>query len=210
MLVTADTLDRVAFSDAESLLPAIAQDRASGEIRMVAWMNRAALEATLSRGRAVFYSRRRRTLWEKGETSGHTLEVHAVHVDCDADCLLLHVTAHGPTCHTGADNCFVVPPPPAASIAFLSELETRIEARLADGAEDSYTARLARAGVARIAQKVGEEGVEVALAGAAGDPSALVNESADLLYHLLVLLRQRGSSLAVVVAELARRSRPNP
>lgn len=209
MLVTTETIDRIAFTTADTLLPAIAQDRRTGEIRMSAWMNRAALEATLQRGRAVFFSRQRQSLWEKGETSGHFLEVHAVHVDCDADCLLLQVTPHGPTCHTGTDNCFALPPPPASSVAYLAELEARIDARLAEGAADSYTARLAREGIARIAQKVGEEGVEVALAGAAGEQSALVNESADLLYHLIVLLRQRGSTLAAVAAELERRSRPS-
>lgn len=215
MLVTADTLDRIAFTTSDTLLPAIAQDRRTGEIRMVAWMNRAALETTLARGRAVFFSRQRQALWEKGETSGHSLEVHAVHVDCDADCLLLQVTPRGPTCHTGANNCFslpppAVPPPAVASVAFLAELETRIDARLADASTDSYTVRLAREGVARIAQKVGEEGVEVALAGAAGEQAALVNESADLLYHLMVLLRQRGTTLGAVAAELERRSRPSP
>ena len=112
MLVTAETIDRIAFATAETLLPAIAQDCRTGEVRMLAWMNRAALEATLSRARAVFFSRQRQALWEKGTTSGHYLEVHAVHVDCDADCLLLQVTPRGPTCHTGTDNCFALPPPP--------------------------------------------------------------------------------------------------
>lgn len=210
MLVTADTLDRIAFTTSDTLLPAIAQDRRTGEIRMVAWMNRAALETTLARGRAVFFSRQRQALWEKGETSGHSLEVHAVHVDCDADCLLLQVTPRGPTCHTGANNCFSLPPTAVSSVAFLAELETRIDARLADASTDSYTVRLAREGVARIAQKVGEEAVEVALAGAAGEQAALVNESADLIYHLMVLLRQRGTTLGAVAAELERRSRPSP
>lgn len=207
MQVTLDTLERVAFDTPNALLPTIAQDRRTGEIRMLAWMNHAALAATLERGRAVFFSRRRQTLWEKGETSGHTLEVHEVHLDCDGDTLLLLVTPRGPTCHTGDDNCFGLAAPTSSALAFLSDLEARIGARLASDAADSYTARLAREGVARIAQKVGEEGVEVALAGATADEAALVNESADLLYHLLVLLQRRGVSLSKVVDELERRSR---
>lgn len=185
------------------LLPAIVQHADSGVVLMLGYMNAEALAATHASGRATFFSRSRQRLWEKGETSGNTLRVVEIAVDCDRDTLLLKVRPAGPVCHRGTATCFASAPPAGG---FLAELETVIAARLADAdAESSYTARLAAGGPARMAQKVGEEGVEVALAGAAGDRDSLIAETADLLYHTLVLLRGRDVSLAEVSAELARR-----
>jgi phosphoribosyl-ATP pyrophosphohydrolase/phosphoribosyl-AMP cyclohydrolase len=150
----------------------------------------------------VFFSRSKHRLWEKGETSGHRLELVSVHNDCDRDALLISVRPEGPTCHLGCDSCFGVP---AGAPAFLAELERVIAHRLSADGADSYTARLVRQGIRRVAQKVGEEGVEVALAAASGDSQELTAEAADLLYHLMVLLQARGVSLAAVAAELSAR-----
>lgn len=185
------------------LLPAIVQHADSGAVLMLGYMNAAALAATCDTGRVTFFSRSKQRLWEKGETSGNTLAVTEIAADCDRDTLLVRVRPAGPVCHRGTPACFDSARPVAG---FLGELESVIAARLADADPDaSYTARLAAAGSARMAQKVGEEGVEVALAGAGGDREALIAETADLLYHTLVLLRGSGATLAEVSAELARR-----
>lgn len=187
-------------------LPAVVQDAGTGEVRMLGWMDRAALEATLASGRVTFFSRSRGALWTKGETSGNTLELVSVTGDCDGDALLIVARPAGPTCHSGAPSCFEAPEAAPA----LLRLERTIRDRLArtDGAPATggYTARLAARGVARVAQKVGEEAVETALAAATGGPEALVAEAADLVYHLLVLLAMRDRSLADVAAELDRRA----
>lgn len=211
MQLTTENIDSLTFDPNTGLLPAIAQDADSGEIRMLGWMNRNAVAATLERDRAVFWSRQRQCLWEKGATSGHRLDVLSVHTDCDRDTLLLRVKPQGPTCHTGDRSCFGLTPPIGVADGFLTELERVIASRAEEsptGASvdrPSYTARLIASGVARIAQKVGEEAVEVALASTGADDDALVGEVADLMYHLLVLLRARGLGLSDVALELQRR-----
>lgn len=219
MIITLANMNTLDFSKGNGLLVAIAQHALSGEILMVAWMTPEALQQSLTRGEAVFYSRSRERLWHKGETSGHVLQIQDVLTDCDHDTLLLRVIPQGPACHTGARSCFLThDATPASALAlapsFLAKLELIIDQRLSDiqpagtGAATptpSYTARLAAQGVRRIAQKVGEEALEAALAGAAGDHDELRNESADLLFHLLVLLRHQDVSLNEILQTLATR-----
>jgi phosphoribosyl-ATP pyrophosphohydrolase/phosphoribosyl-AMP cyclohydrolase len=212
----APNLDTLRFG-ADGLLPVIVQEVASGAVRMLAWANREALERTVETGRVWFWSRSRQSLWRKGETSGNGLDLVDLRVDCDGDAVLVRVNAHGPTCHTGARTCFenssdgrATRDPARLELGWLSEV---IAGRRGAAAETSYTARLLAEGVERIAQKVGEEGVEAALAGVlaganADDPDRrrrLTEESADLLYHLLVLLEACGIDPAEVAAELGRR-----
>jgi phosphoribosyl-AMP cyclohydrolase / phosphoribosyl-ATP pyrophosphohydrolase len=199
-------IEGLAWDKQHGLLPAIVQHAHSGAVLMLAYMDRAALRATLARGRAVFYSRSRQQLWEKGESSGHSLQVTGIRRDCDGDTLLLTAMPAGPVCHLGTASCFGDEPPGAAlQLGFLAELEDIIDARLADGPEGSYTAQLHGRGVRHVAQKVGEEGLEVALAAVCEPDERLTAESADLLFHLLVLLRGRGLDLRGVVAELRAR-----
>lgn len=201
------------FDKTGGLVPAIVQHAESGAVLMLGYMNREALSATLTRRRVVFFSRSRQCLWEKGETSGHTLELVAVRTDCDRDTLLITALPAGPVCHLGTATCFGDDAPIAAGprgedgerLSFLGALESVIAQRIADRPEGSYTARLYAEGPKRIAQKVGEEGLEVALAAVAETDDKLVAESADLLYHLLLLLKSRGLRLESVVAELASR-----
>jgi len=199
-------LDTLAWKKMDGLLPAIVQDAVDGRVLMQGYMNKAALAHSLESGVVTFWSRSKERLWTKGETSGNTLELRAVHADCDGDCLLILATPAGPACHRNTDTCFdektsgVMP-----ELAFLGSLEKLIAQRDRDRPENSYTTSLFAAGIKRIAQKVGEEGVETALAAAAGDREELASESADLLYHLLVLLRASGLPLADVIQVLKSR-----
>ncbi len=194
------------FDKTGGLLPAIVQHAESGAVLMLGYMNPEALRETLARRRVVFFSRSRRRLWEKGETSGHTLRLAAVRADCDRDALLVTAVPAGPVCHLGTATCFgAEPPAPPSRLAFLGTLEQVIAQRIADRPEGSYTARLHAQGPKRIAQKVGEEGLEVALAAVAETDDKVIAESADLLYHLLLLLGSRGLRLDQVVAELESR-----
>ncbi len=202
---TEDSLATLDFAKGGGLLPAVVQHAEDGSVLMVGWMDLDAARETLRRGRVVFWSRSRHLLWEKGETSGNSLLVRSVSADCDRDTLLVQATPSGPTCHTGTATCFGDDDGAAMPGNFLSELETLITTRLREAPEGSYTARLASQGIKRIAQKVGEEGVETALAATGGGRDELVSESADLLYHLLVLLRVKDIPLAEVERELARR-----
>ena len=203
---TAFDIASVDFDKGAGLVPAIVPDAVSGAVLMMAYMNREALEQTLARKRAVFFSRSKQRLWEKGETTGHTLDVVEVALDCDNDTLLITAHPRGPACHTGTLTCFGDAPRfAAARIAFLAKLEDVVAQRAAEKPETSYTARLLDKGVQRVAQKVGEEGVELALAGAAQGEDKVIGESADLLFHMLVLLRARGVSLGQVVLELEKR-----
>ncbi len=195
--------------DALGLLPAIVQDALTGRVLMLGWMNEEALQHTLHTGEVWFWSRSRQTLWHKGETSGSVLRVREVRADCDADCLLVRAEPAGPTCHTGRESCFwqdvngnALQPPPAG---FLEELAEIVQSRRVAAPDESYTARLFAQGRLKIAQKVGEEGLEAALAGVAQDEDRLIEESADLLFHLLVLLNERGVALREVLARLAER-----
>jgi phosphoribosyl-ATP pyrophosphohydrolase/phosphoribosyl-AMP cyclohydrolase len=199
-------LSRLDFGKGAGLLPAIIQHADTGAVLMLGYMNAEALAATQARGRVVFYSRSRQQLWEKGETSGHTLNVEAIRVDCDADTLLISARPLGPTCHEGTLTCFGDAALSGATrLGFLAQLTAIIEQRGREAADGSYTARLLAGGLARMAQKVGEEGVEVALAAVTQSNEQLVGESADLLFHLMVLLKAKNLQLEDVVRELARR-----
>jgi phosphoribosyl-ATP pyrophosphohydrolase/phosphoribosyl-AMP cyclohydrolase len=186
------------------LVPAIVQDASTLQVLMVGYMNRAALERTLESRRVTFFSRSKNRLWEKGETSGHTLELDRLEVDCDGDALLVLAKPMGPTCHRGTTSCFGENDAPG--LGFLARLASVIDARRAAPAEESYTARLLAEGVTSIAKKVGEEGVEVAIAAASGD-GRVSEEAADLVYHLLVLLAASESSLEDVADVLRKRHR---
>jgi len=193
------------------LLPAVVQHARSGRVLMLGYMNEAALVETLRRGRVVFFSRSRGQLWLKGETSGHFLDLVQVSTDCDGDSLLVLAQPTGPTCHKGTESCFAeARRTDAERFAFLGLLEATIEARIADQPEGSYTARLLAQGPSRLAQKVGEEGLETALAAVTRDDDGVRSEAADLLFHLLVLLKARGLSLADVIAELRSRHGARP
>jgi phosphoribosyl-ATP pyrophosphohydrolase/phosphoribosyl-AMP cyclohydrolase len=199
---------RVDFGKGDGLVPAIVQDASTGAVLMLGYMNKEALEQTLTRKRAVFWSRSKQRLWEKGETTGHTLELVDVALDCDADTVLVTAQPKGPACHNGTLTCFGNEPRAAAtSLAFLATLEDVIAQRATEKPETSYTARLLEKGIAKVAQKVGEEGVETALAGVADTNDKVVEESADLLFHLLVLLRARGVPFRDVVRKLESRHR---
>jgi phosphoribosyl-ATP pyrophosphohydrolase/phosphoribosyl-AMP cyclohydrolase len=206
--VSSATLDpqRIDWAKGDGLVPAIVQDADSGTVLMLGYMNPEALRATRERGRVVFFSRSKRRLWEKGETSGHYLELIDIRLDCDADTLLVSARPQGPVCHTGTATCFGDEPASASGrLAFLSELEHIIGQRIADKPEGSYTARLYSQGPRRMAQKVGEEGVEVALAALSEGDGPLLGEAADLLYHLMLLLRSRSLRLEQVIEELRQR-----
>jgi phosphoribosyl-ATP pyrophosphohydrolase/phosphoribosyl-AMP cyclohydrolase len=202
----ARTLERLDWDKGGGLLPAVVQDARTGRVLMVGYMNPESLRRTLEGRRVTFYSRSREALWTKGESSGHYLHVVDVSADCDADTVLVLANPMGPTCHNGTETCFDdARAPDATRISFLASLEATIARRIAENPEGSYTARLYASGVGRIAQKVGEEGVETALAAVTRDDAELLGECADLLYHLLVLLKARNLSLEQVVGELASR-----
>jgi phosphoribosyl-AMP cyclohydrolase / phosphoribosyl-ATP pyrophosphohydrolase len=200
-------LDELDWEKSDGLVPAIVQDATGGAVLMLGYMNRKALAATQASGRVTFWSRSKQRLWTKGETSGNYLEVRSIAADCDRDTLLILARPSGPACHLGTRTCFGETPPHAAaeSLAFLSTLQEVIAERIANPAPDSYTAKLLAEGPRRVAQKVGEEGVELALAAVAQGDAEVVGEAADLLYHMLVLLQSKHLSLAQVVAELETR-----
>jgi phosphoribosyl-AMP cyclohydrolase / phosphoribosyl-ATP pyrophosphohydrolase len=188
------------------LMPAVVQHARTGRVLMLGYMNEDALRETLRQGRVVFYSRSRECLWTKGETSGHYLNLVDVSTDCESDALLVLADPIGPTCHKGTEACFAdAAPVDAQRLAFLGLLENIIANRIADQPEGSYTARLFAEGPGRIAQKLGEEGVETGLAAVSRDDDGLVSECADLVFHLLVLLKSRQLTLERVVEELRAR-----
>ena len=198
--------------DENGLIPAVVQDVRSGTVLMVAYMNREALAKTLAEGRTWFYSRSRQTLWAKGETSGHVQEVVAIYYDCDADALLVQVRQTGAACHEGTFSCFSKPlldsgeavPP---DWAVLSGLETLIKDRREKMPPGSYTTYLFENGLDKILKKVGEEATEVVIAAKGGREEEIIYETADLFYHLLVLLREKDIELKKVWGELAKRRR---
>lgn len=201
--LTGANMDALAWAKMDGLLPAVVQDARSGRVLMLGYMDRAALASTLADGLVTFWSRSKQRLWRKGETSGNGLRLVAVHADCDDDALLVLAEPQGPTCHLGSESCFgeaAVQGP-----AWLAELSRIVAARAAEGGDDSYTRRLLEAGPKRIAQKIGEEGVEVALAGASSSTEECVQETADLLYHLAVLMHARDFDWDDVVAVLQQR-----
>lgn len=193
-------MDTLAWDKQGGLLPVVVQDANTLRVLMLGYMDREALRATIDGGQVTFFSRSRQRLWRKGEQSGNVLRLVSVETDCDQDTLLVLAEPAGPTCHLGTTSCF-----PSAPHDVLSALDARIAERERERPEGSYTTKLFEAGVRRIAQKVGEEGVETALAGVVQDDAALLGEAADLLYHLLVLLRVRGLSLADANAVLKSR-----
>ncbi|WP_300974621.1 bifunctional phosphoribosyl-AMP cyclohydrolase/phosphoribosyl-ATP diphosphatase HisIE [Sphingomonas sp. LHG3406-1] len=197
--------DRLAWDKMDGLIPAIVQDSATGQLLMVGYMNRQALAATLDSGEVTFFSRSKDRLWRKGETSGNVLKVASLHGDCDGDALLVLAEPAGPTCHLGTDSCFGTEAPGAG---WLGSLERIVAMRAGAAPEDSYTARLLAGGPGKAAQKVGEEGVEVALAAVSRDAAGLREEAGDLLFHLLVTLRSRDVSLASVIETLRQRHKP--
>lgn len=200
---TAPDIDRLDWDKQQGLIPAVVQDAATLRVLMLGYMDRAAIAATLSSGHVTFFSRGKQRLWTKGETSGHYLDLVSIETDCDRDTLLVRARPHGPTCHLGRDSCF--PGAPGDALAFLGELDALVEQRERERPPGSYTTHLFDKGVRSIAQKVGEEGVETALAAVVQDDVALCGEAADLLFHLQVLLRARGLSLADAVAVLRER-----
>ncbi|MDX1570455.1 MAG: bifunctional phosphoribosyl-AMP cyclohydrolase/phosphoribosyl-ATP diphosphatase HisIE [Xanthomonadales bacterium] len=185
------------------LIPAVVQDVDTAEVLMVGFMDEAALESTRETGRVTFFSRSRQQLWTKGETSGNFLELVDLAVDCDADTLLVIARPAGPVCHLGTQTCFGGET--RAPLSFLGRLDRLIKTRETERPEGSYTSRLFESGAKRIGQKVGEEAVETALAAVAGERDELLDEAADLVYHLLVLLRAGELSLSELATRLGER-----
>lgn len=208
-------VEDLAFGASDGLIPAVVQDAESSAVLMLGYCDEGAVRSMLDTGLATFYSRSRQERWVKGETSGNTLQVTAIDVDCDQDTLLLHAIPAGPTCHTGQTSCFtdqgatadqpITADRPVAAATFLSVLDAVVAQRDLTRPAGSYTTALLEGGVRRIAQKVGEEGVETALAAVAQEDDDLLSESADLLYHLIVLLRSKGLSLGDAEAVLEAR-----
>jgi phosphoribosyl-ATP pyrophosphohydrolase/phosphoribosyl-AMP cyclohydrolase len=201
--LSAAELDSLAWDKMDGLLPAVVQDARTQQVLMLGYVSRGALAQTLESGFVTFHSRSKGRLWMKGETSGNRLAVRSVHPDCDGDAVLIQALPEGPTCHLGSASCFSEAG--ASGVGWLGQLAAIVEQRASAGASQSYTAKLLAEGPIRIAQKVGEEGVEVALAGAAGDREQCVSETADLLYHLTVLMQARGYTWEDIAAELQRR-----
>jgi phosphoribosyl-AMP cyclohydrolase / phosphoribosyl-ATP pyrophosphohydrolase len=203
-------MDGIRF-DEHGLVPAIAQDARTGQVRMLGYMNEAAVRATIETGTLHFYSRSRQKLWKKGETSGNIHHVVDVRHDCDGDTLLVQVIPDGPTCHTGTDTCFddgLIHQLNDSSGAYhdvISELSAVIADRHANPPEGSYTSYLFREGIDKIGKKIGEESAEVIIASKNDDDQAVAMESADLIYHLLVMLEARQVPVGDVLAELRKR-----
>jgi phosphoribosyl-ATP pyrophosphohydrolase/phosphoribosyl-AMP cyclohydrolase len=186
----------------DGLLPAVIQDAKTREVLMLGYMNEESLKATRETGLVTFFSRSRQAIWVKGETSGNHLHVVEISSDCDSDAILISANPEGPTCHQGTSSCF-----DHSQFGFLRELAETIDSRVTKKPEGSYVAKLLGEGLDRIAQKVGEEAVETVIASMKEDPAPLESEAADLLFHLMVLLRAKGTSLPRVIATLERRHR---
>lgn len=185
----------------QGLLPAVVQNHLTGKVLMLGYMDKAALAQTITSGKVTFFSRSKQRLWTKGETSGNTLDLIAIDSDCDNDSLLVQVIPNGPTCHLERESCW----PDGEAHPFIDNLANLIASRKGQDAKSSYTAHLFERGTKRIAQKVGEEGLETALAAATHDKEELVNEASDLIYHLLVLLEDQELSLSDITANLLKR-----
>jgi phosphoribosyl-ATP pyrophosphohydrolase/phosphoribosyl-AMP cyclohydrolase len=203
MLVTNENIHELAWDKMDNLIPAIIQHHKTGAVLMQGYMNQASLEQTLKTTKATFYSRSKQGLWVKGETSGNFLNVKQVVADCDKDSLLIACEPIGPSCHLGTESCF--PEQKLTQQNFLSQLEEVIASRKNEAPEDSYTAHLFSRGTTKMAQKVGEEGVEVALAAVAETKEDLLGECADLFYHTLVLLQDQNIEMAEVMEVLQNR-----
>ncbi|WP_392551659.1 bifunctional phosphoribosyl-AMP cyclohydrolase/phosphoribosyl-ATP diphosphatase HisIE [Orbus wheelerorum] len=201
-MLTLQQIDQLDWQKVDNLMPAIIQHAISGEVLMLGYMNKEALTKTIESSKVTFYSRTKSRLWTKGETSGNFLNLVNISADCDNDSLLILVNPVGATCHTGSNSCFS---PAQSDFGFLFELEQLLASRKNADPNSSYTAKLYHDGTKRIAQKVGEEGVETALAATVNDREELKNESADLIYHLLVLLQDQNLNLSDVIAILKSR-----
>jgi phosphoribosyl-ATP pyrophosphohydrolase/phosphoribosyl-AMP cyclohydrolase len=200
----------VDWRKSDGLVPAVIQDADSGTVLMVGYMNEESLAKTRETGKVTFFSRSREKLWTKGETSGNFLNFVSAKIDCDGDALLVQARPQGPVCHLGTRTCFGEDKPNTTDgLAFLNELTSVIAGRFESPDESvSYVAKLIKAGADRMAQKVGEEAVETVIASKNSDLATLENEAADLLFHLMVLLRSKGSSLREITRVLEGRHRP--
>lgn len=194
---------KIDFAKGSGLIPAIIQHSETNQVLMLGYMNEEALDITNKTGLVTFFSRSRNKIWTKGETSGNLLQLVTMIIDCDNDTLLIKVLPKGPVCHKGTVSCF--DEDKFTNISFLSKLEEIIKSRKSKDESESYTAKLLNGPLRRIAQKVGEEGVETALASVTESDGKLISESADLLYHLLVLLQAKNLELSDVVNELNKR-----
>lgn len=203
MTVTTDNIDQLDFSKGEGLLPAIVQDRHTGRVLMLGYMNTQALLQTLQTGKITFYSRSKKRLWVKGESSGNFLHLHTVKADCDADALLISATPEGHVCHTGSDTCWAED---NHFFQFLPQLERVIADRKTHPKEGSYTSSLFARGINKVAQKVGEEAVELVIESKDDNKDLFLGEAADLLFHFLVLLAAKGYTLEEVEAVLRKRN----
>jgi len=200
-----DLNSRIHWDKVDGLVPAIIQDFTSSQVLMMGYMNEEALVKTMNTGNVTFFSRTKQRLWTKGETSGHVLRLKNMALDCDQDTLLIKVIPAGPTCHKGTTTCWDGDSQEESQMVWLNQLETLLKERKTADPEISYTASLYARGTKRISQKVGEEGVEVALAATSGDKDEVICESADLIYHLLVLLNDQQLSLSDVINKLKER-----
>lgn len=194
------------WAKGDGLVPAVVQHAVTGRVLMLAYMNAEALEKTRSSRQVTFYSRSRKRLWTKGETSGNTLELRDMAIDCDADTILLQAIPAGPVCHLDKPSCFDRENG-EPGFGIIGRLEATIGERIRNRPDDSYTAKLVQAGVEKIAQKIGEEGVELALAAAGRNRAEMISEAADLVYHVLVLLQDQELSFGAVADELDARHR---
>jgi phosphoribosyl-AMP cyclohydrolase / phosphoribosyl-ATP pyrophosphohydrolase len=201
-VLTEQQVSQLDWEKVDHLIPAIVQHTVSGEVLMMGYMNQEALAVTEKTGKVTFFSRTKQRLWTKGESSGHFLNVVNIYPDCDNDTLLILVNPIGPTCHLGNNSCFA---PAASDWGFLYQLEQLLASRKSADPASSYTAKLYASGTKRIAQKVGEEGVETALAATVNDRAELTNEASDLMYHLLVLLQDQDLDLSKVIGRLRQR-----
>ena len=195
------------FEKQNGLVPAIIQDSVTLNVLMLGYMNEEAYKKTISTKKVTFYSRSRKCLWTKGETSGNYLELVSIKTDCDNDTLLIRAIPHGPTCHTGTDTCWGEDNK-KNPVLFLTELQDFINKRHEEMPENSYTTSLFKDGTERMAQKVGEEALEAVIEAVKGDNKRLIYESSDMLYHLIVLLTSKGLRIEQVISELAERHQP--
>ncbi|MEM0909665.1 MAG: bifunctional phosphoribosyl-AMP cyclohydrolase/phosphoribosyl-ATP diphosphatase HisIE [Pseudomonadota bacterium] len=207
MKITLDNIDKLAWGKMDNSIPAVVQDARSGQVLMLGYMDAAATEKTIKTGLVTFFSRSKQRLWTKGETSGNTLNLVDISTDCDQDALLVLADPQGPTCHLGTESCFAASD--KTSFGFVASLENVLQERKHADPDSSYTAKLYQKGIKRIAQKVGEEGVETALAATVKDIDELKNESADLIYHLIVLLSASDLSLQDAISVLKQRHEQN-
>ncbi|HDL7055880.1 TPA: bifunctional phosphoribosyl-AMP cyclohydrolase/phosphoribosyl-ATP diphosphatase HisIE [Yersinia enterocolitica] len=201
-MLSEQQINQLDWEKVDNLMPAIVQHAVSGEVLMMGYMNKEALAVTEETGKVTFFSRTKQRLWTKGESSGHFLNVVNIYPDCDNDTLLILVNPIGSTCHLGNNSCFA---PAASDWGFLYQLEQLLASRKSADPASSYTAKLYASGTKRIAQKVGEEGVETALAATVNDREELTNEASDLMYHLLVLLQDQELDLSKVIGRLRER-----